>query len=483
MDFQFIDWVFIVGYVVVVFGIAIKSSQEMGEGAPDRTDREIAEEKYLADRSLTFVESICSIIATEVSALTIVGVPAFAYNKDFSFLQIYLGAIAARLVIALVFLPRVYGKGLTIYEVMARDFGLPSGRRAVALFYAISKIVSIGVRLFSASILLATFIDVSVIMAVVLVTLVTLVYIQFGGLKTVARTDIFQLALFLFGGVVAHVLIPRAAGTSWGELMQVAQAAGKTTILDFTNPWPFVIGIMGGILFDMSTHGVDQDYAQRLTANRSLRSGQLAIFLSSFASVAIGLLFLGIGALLWAFYQSHPVPEGLPGADYLFPHFIVTYFPVGMKGLMVAAVLAATMSTLDSTVNALSATMYNDIFPERQKTRTEFWSVVDSVVMGLLILAIAILSSKYDGLLLLGLKAQSWTGGSLLALFVSKLVLRKYFHYRLDLVSVVGAYAVGMTGVYVNTQVLAWDWNLNVYWGFVLALIYLKLLSQLRTQE
>ena len=265
--------------------------------------------------------------------------------------------------------------------------------------------------------------------------------------------------------------------------MQVAQAAGKTTILDFTNPWPFVIGIMGGILFDMSTHGVDQDYAQRLTANRSLRSGQLAIFLSSFASVAIGLLFLGIGALLWAFYQSHPVPEGLPGADYLFPHFIVTYFPVGMKGLMVAAVLAATMSTLDSTVNALSATMYNDIFPERQKTRTEFWSVVDSVVMGLLILAIAILSSKYDGLLLLGLKAQSWTGGSLLALFVSKLVLRKYFHYRLDLVSVVGAYAVGMTGVYVNTQVLAWDWNLNVYWGFVLALIYLKLLSQLRTQE
>ncbi len=480
MDFQLIDWVFIIGYIVVVFGIAIKSGQEMGENKAGRSDKEIAEEKYLASRSLTFFESLCSIIGTEVSALTFVGVPAYAFNKDFSFVQIYMGAIAARFVIATVFLPRVYNKGLTIYEVMAQDFGLPSGQRAVGIFYSMSKIVSVGVRLFSGSIMLATFTNTSIVTALVAVTLMTLVYIQLGGLKAVARTDMFQMSLFIIGGALAHYLIPKVAGSTWGDMMSIAQASGKTTILNFSNPWPFVFGLMGGFLFDMSTHGVDQDFAQRLTANKTLRSGQMAIFFSSFLSISVGLLFLGVGALLWVYYQSHPLPPNLPGADYLFPHFIVTYFPVGMRGIMVAGVLAATMSVLDSTINALCATMYNDIAPNRDKKKTEMWGLIDSIILGFAILGIAILSSKFDGLLLLGLKAQSWTGGSLLALFMSKVVLKKWFNYRLDLVSVIGAYAIGMSGVFMNTRVLEWDWNLNVYWGFILSMIYLKFLTEFR---
>jgi Na+/proline symporter len=343
-----------------------------------------------------------------------------------------------------------------------------------------SKIVSVGVRLFSGSIMLATFTNTSITTALVCVTLLTLVYIQIGGLKAVARTDMFQMSLFIIGGTLAHYLIPQVAGSTWGEMMDLAQAAGKTNILNFENPWPFIFGVMGGFLFDMSTHGVDQDFAQRLTANKSLRSGQMAIFFSSFLSISVGLLFLGVGALLWVFYQSTPLPPNLPGADYLFPHFIVTYFPVGMRGIMVAGVLAATMSVLDSTINALCATMYNDIAPDRDKKKTEMWSLIDSIIMGIAILSIAILSSKFDGLLLLGLKAQSWTGGSLLALFMSKVVLKKWFHYRLDVVSVVGAYVCGMTGVFINTKLLQWDWNLNVYWGFILSMIYLKILTSLK---
>lgn len=483
MDFQLIDWVFIVGYVVIVFGIAIKSSKDMGEGSRNRSAKQKAEEKYLASKSLTFFESLCSIIGTEVSALTFVGVPAYAFTKDFSFVQIYMGAIAARFVIAVVFLPRVYDKGLTIYEVMAQDLGLPSGRRAVGLFYSLSKIVSVGVRLFSGSIMLATFSGTSITTALIGVTILTLIYIQIGGLKAVARTDMFQMSLFIIGGLTAHALIPQVAGSSWGDMMGVAQAAGKTTILNFSNPWPFVFGIMGGFLFDMSTHGVDQDFAQRLTANKSLRSGQMAIFFSSFLSISVGLLFLGVGALLWVFYQTHPQPAGLPGADYLFPHFIVTYFPVGMRGIMVAGVLAATMSVLDSTINALCATMYNDIAPNRDEKKTDFWGLIDSVIMGASILTVAIIASQFDGLLLLGLRAQSWTGGSLLALFMSKVVLKKWFRYELNATSVIGAYACGMTGVYINTKVLAWDWNLNVYWGFILSMIFLKALTHLRASR
>jgi Na+/proline symporter len=475
MDIQLIDWFFIVAYILVVFGIAFWSREVMHE-ADLKTDKEIAEEKYLANKSLTFLESLCSIIATEVSALTFIGVPAYAFKSNFSFIQIYMGAIGARAIIALVFLPRVYDQGITIYEVMARDWGLPSGRRAVGIFYCLSKMVSVGVRLFTGSIMVATFMQVETSTALIGVTFLTLIYIQIGGLKAVVRTDMFQMSLFIIGGLIAHYLIPQVDGRGWWEMMNAAAAAGKTTFFDWTDVRPFLIGIAGGFLFDMCTHGVDQDFAQRLTSNRSLRGGQLAIFISSFLSIAVGMLFLTVGALLWSFYQTHPLPENLPTTDHIFPSFIVNYFPVGVKGIMVAGVLAATMSVLDSTLNALCATAYNDIFPQRDKGRAEFYSIIDSIGFGVGILSVALLASKYDGLLLLGLKAQSWTGGSLLALYASKLIFKNYFHYELNFQSVLGAYIFGMSGVYLNL-VMKWDWNFNVYWGFGMGMIFLKLYS------
>ncbi len=478
MSFQLVDWVFILGYIVVVFGIAIKSKDDMHENEL-KTPDEIAQEKYMANKSLTFLESICSIIATEVSALTFIGIPAVAFKGDFTFIQIYMGAIAARFVIAVVFLPQVYDKGLTIYEVMAKHTGLPSGQRTVAIFYSLSKIVSVGVRLFSGSIMVATFFGINIYAGLAAVTFLTLIYIQIGGLKAVVRTDMLQMSLFILGGLLAHYLIPKTGGQSWGEMMSLAQAAGKTSFFNFTNPWPFVIGLMGGFLFDMSTHGVDQDFAQRITANRKLRHGQYAIFFSSFVSISVGLLFLSVGSLLWAYYQSHPLPE-VPGTDHLFPHFIVNYFPLGLRGIMVAGVLAATMSVLDSTINALCATAYNDIFPKRDPKKMKFYGLVDSIVVGILILGVAIVASRSEGLLYLGLKAQSWTGGSLLALFLSKVIFTKAFRYRLTPTSVIGAYLFGMGGVFLNTQVLNWDWNLNVYWGCGLALLFLKIYATLK---
>lgn len=478
MNFQLVDWVFILGYVFVVFWIAIKSREDMHEGDIKSPD-DIAQEKYMANKSLTFLESICSIIATEVSALTFIGIPAVAFKGDFTFIQIYMGAIAARFVIAVVFLPKVYDQGLTIYEVMAKETGLPSGRRTVAIFYSLSKVVSVGVRLFSGSIMVAAFFGINIYYGLAAVTALTLIYIQIGGLKAVVRTDMLQMSLFILGGLIAHYLIPKTAGQSWGEMMSLAQAAGKTSFLNFNNPWPFVIGIMGGFVFDMSTHGVDQDFAQRLTANKKLKYGQYAIFFSSFVSISVGLLFLSVGALLWAYYQNHPMPE-VAGADYLFPHFIVNYFPLGLRGIMVAGVLAATMSVLDSTINALCATSYNDIFPNRDRKKLEFYGLIDSIIWGVGILTVAIIASKSEGLLYLGLKAQSWTGGTLLSLFLSKVIFKRFFHYQLTPASVIGAYILGISGVYLNTQVLHWDWNLNVYWGCGMGLIFLKIYSMVK---
>lgn len=471
------DAIVIVAYILMIFGIAWRVSGRTFKG------KSTVEGQYLADRSLTFSEVICSVIATEVSALTFLGIPAFAYNTDFNFLQIYIGAVLGRFVVARVFIPRIYGKGITLYEVISGKDGQPSGRRLTALFYASSKILSVGVRLFSGSILVGTFLGVNVYVGLFVTTLITFCYTLIGGLKAVVRTDILQMGLFIMGGVVAHFMIPQVAGLEWTIMMSDAYAAGKTTIFHWSDPWSVIAGLAGGVLFDMSTHGVDQDFAQRLMAARTRAIGQWAIFLSSFISISVGALFLGVGALLWSFYQTHPFPAGVPNADHLFSHFIVTYFPTGLRGLMVAGVMAATMSTLDSTINALCATFHNDVFPKRDVTKLGRHMLVDNIVITTLLFTVAVVASTNSGLLLLGLKIQSWTAGALLSLFFARVVFRPVFNVRFDAVSVFGAYACGIGGVALNTMWIGGNWNWNTYYGCGFGMAALFLLGKVRRQQ
>jgi SSS family solute:Na+ symporter len=470
------DYLVIAVYILGIFFLAFMSGRKTLQ-MDDSKD--LIYEQYLAGKSLTFWESMASIIATEVSALTFLGIPAFAYGKDFSFIQIYMGALFGRIVIAFIFLPRIYNRGLTVYSTMAEENGTKNGQRFTAVFYFINKILAVGVRLFSGSILVAEFFNLSIYTAVFIICVITFFYTLIGGLKAVVRTDMVQMGLFILGGLVAHYIIPDVDGRSWGELITIASEADKTSFFQWSNPWPFVTGVIGGILFDMATHGVDQDFAQRLTANHSLKSAQKAIITSTFLSIAVGLLFLSIGALLWSHYQTF-TPPGISN-DKLFAYFITEHFPTGLKGLMVAGVLAATMSTLDSTINALSACFYNDIIHHRthEKHKVSTFYKRDTLIITLMLMIIAFIASTSDGLLVFGLKITSWTAGSLLALFFSAVIWQKWMKTRLDAKAVFGAYFFGIAGVYLNNNVLAWPWQWNVYFGFVFAIIYLTLLPKL----
>jgi SSS family solute:Na+ symporter len=475
------DYLMILLYLIAIFYIAYLSSKTVEKFSKSH-DVSSIDEKYMAGKSLTFTETFCSIIATEVSALTFLGVPAFAYRGNFSFLQIYMGAIFGRFVIAKFFLPKIYDNGLTVYETMYQRGGTLDGRKLTASFFFISKILSVGVRLFSGSILISQFFSVNIYWAIGIIATLTCIYTLVGGLKAVVQTDIAQMCLFIIGGIVGHFLIVKVSGSSWSDLMLMAHQNQKTVIFDFAHPNGFFIGVLGGFLFDMATHGVDQDFVQRLTANQSLKKAQLAIFLSSFMSIAVGFLFLGIGALLWSFYQTHPAPEGVM-PDQLFAHFITNYFPSPFKGLMVAAVIAATMSTLDSVINALSSCFWNDIWPNRDLKKLEKFYKFDNMLITALLIIVAFIASKSDKLLELGLTIQSWTAGSLLALFFVKILLRKYIQVPLNVKTVLFGYGFGTLGVALNTFLIKWDWQLNVYFGFTFAIASLFVLSKLSQSD
>lgn len=467
MTMHMADLIIIFIYLLGIFFLAYKSSRQKGSG--------LIEDQYLAGKSLTVAESLFSIIATEVSALTFLGIPAFAFGKDFSFVQIYFGAIIGRILIAHIMLPLIYNQGLTVYEVMG-NFGNKDGQKMIAIFYSINKFLAVGVRLFSGSILVSEFFNINIYVAVAVICFITFFYTLIGGLKAVVRTDMIQMGIFTLGGVMAHILIPNVSGHTWQELMKLALINDKLTFINFNSPLPFIIGVMGGILFDMATHGVDQDFAQRLTANKSLKGAQFSIIASSLVSILVAFLFLSIGALLWSHHQFIPFDTTL-GIDKVFAQFITYNFPIGVKGLMVAGVLAATMSTLDSSINALSACFHNDIFRHRNDNIQSIkkYYQKDTFFITVIFMLVAFIASKSSGLLLFGLKITSWTAGSLLALFFSVLVFKIS---KLTMKNVLLAYAFGIFGVYINSSILKLDWNFNVYMGFGFGLLPLLIINK-----
>lgn len=463
------DFLVVVIYLFFVFFLAFLSKKQ-----ESKTEMAVMDQ-YLAGKDISFIESMGSIIATEVSALTFIGIPAFSYTKDFSFLYIYIGALFGRIIIAYLMLPKMYDQGLTVYEIMSQH--VPEGakrtlvERLLSSIYSISKLMSVGVRLYSGSILVSTFFGLHIYLALFITTFITMIYTMIGGLKAVIRTDLLQTCLFVTGGIVAHYVITDVAQTPWSKLMDTAMKANKVQFWAAKNFYLAFVGMTGGLLFDLATHGVDQDYAQRLLACRNLKTAQRAIISSSFFSIAIGALFLGIGALLWSFYQAHPFPAGLK-EDYVFAHFITEYFPTPLKGLMLAGVLAATMSTLDSTVNALSSCLWNDIFPNRPLAKIRYYLKQDAVIVSAALLLVAIVASKSSQVLVLGLKVASWSGGGLLAIFFSQLIFYKWIPVRLHY-NILFSFAGNIAAVYSNVFIIKGPWQWNVYFGFLGGLLAL----------
>jgi Na+/proline symporter len=190
--------------------------------------------------------------------------------------------------------------------------------------------------------------------------LVTLVYTWFGGLKAVVWADEVQLVVSVSGGIAALFIAWDLAGGA-GAALDLAAAAGKLRIVDptvnLTSTYTLLGGIVGGAMLSAASHGTDHLIVQRLLATRSLRDAQRALVGSGIVVTLQFLLFLLVGSAIWA---AGFAPDSLPG-DSVFPRFIVEHLPRGLAGLVVAGILAAAMSTISSSINALASAVTHDI--------------------------------------------------------------------------------------------------------------------------
>ena len=460
-------------YLSLVFTIAFLSRAKKIKKSVSKT--QTLQDEYLASKSISTFESLFSIIATEVSALTFIGIPAFAFGLDFRFIYLYFGAIIGRLFLGLFYLPKFYGNHTTIYERITEN---KKGRMLITLVYMITKTLSIGVRLYSGSILIAEYFNIDIYTAITGLSILTMLYTMIGGLKAVIRTDIIQTLVFISGGIAAHFIIPQVAAMDWSAMMLVGFENNKIITLDWSYLSVITVGFFGGIIFDMATHGVDQDFAQRLLSAKNLKSAQRSIMASSFLSIFVGLLFLSIGTLLWVYHQSSPLGQGVK-IDFVFAKFITLHFPPVLKGLMLSGVLAATMSTLDSTINALSSCITSDFFPERSTENISKWMKFDAIAITLTLVAVSFLASKSDHILTLGLKIASWTGGYLLFCLTLSLFTNKVLNLRDYFISyIINLLVIYMAHIQAGTP---WQWNTAISF-FSNIVIYMMLKREANPQ-
>ena len=388
---------------------------------------------FLADRNIPWWAIMLSIVSAETSTLTIISVPGLAFTGDFGFLTIAFGYLVGRAILCILFLPRYFrGELLTAYQLIDRRFG-PRLHRVTALLFLVMRAAAEGVRVFAVAIIVHAALGTGDVASIVIIALLTLIYTFEGGLAAVIWTDVVQMAIYAVGILVAMwILVHRVPG-GWPVIHHVAAAAGKFHMLDFafnlTTTFTFWAGVIGGCFLTMASHGTDQLIVQRLLAARNLRDSQRALMGSAVLILIQFAAFLLIGAGLFVFYLQVAPGAHFATADHVFPRFIVTQFPPGLAGLVVAAILAAAMSNLSAALNSLSSSSVIDIYlrlrPNTSPARRLVISRASTIGWTVVLLVLAILSRTSGHVVELGLAIASVAYGGLLGVFLLGVLTRK----------------------------------------------------------
>lgn len=468
MGFSAIDYAVLAAYLVGItwFGSRFRRAQTS------------VRDYFLGSRRTSWVVISLSIVATETSTLTLIGVPALAYSTfarpeqggSFTYLQVVLGYIVARFVISWLFIPAYFqGEMLTAYELLNRRFGAQAKHFAASLFLVMRALAE-GVRVFAASLVLAAVIGASVpglphlwLWSIVIVGLLTLVYTFEGGIAAVIWTDLVQLVIYVGGSLLAAWMMLSLVPGGWRAIAADARAAGKLHLLswstDVTVPFTFWAGLVGGCFLTMASHGTDQLLVQRLLTCRNQRESQQALILSGFVVFAQFALFLTIGIMLHAYYATHP-PPAMASNDEIFPAFIVRSLPHGVAGLVIAAIFAAAMSNLSGSLNSLASTTVLDFYQPLSGRRLDDAGLLTlsrwlTAGWGVALIAIAVLARGWGSVFTVGLTIASIVYGPMLGAFLlGRLTTRVR---QRDVMIAMAASLAAMIAVDLFTP-LAWTW-------------------------
>jgi SSS family transporter len=391
---------------------------------------------------------------------------------DLRFLQLTMGYVVGRVLIVVILLPQYFrGHLYTAYEVLDRRFG-GATKQTASVVFLIARNLADGLRLFLTALVLLKVLGLPLAIGplsvcVAIVGIATIVYTFFGGMKSVVWNDCLQFIVYVAGGLLAGAVLLDKLPGGWTQLAEFARAHDKFRVFDFrldlTEPYTIWAGLIGGMFLTLATHGTDQMMVQRYLCARSQRDAARALVLSGFVVVAQFALFLLLGVGLACFYQLHPPATAFEKADQVFAAFIVDELPagIGLIGVILAAVFAAAMSTLSSSLNSSAAAAVNDLYLPSKTTppSTEqlVWtSRMLTIFFGTAQMAVAILAFRFaesvvnDALTIASLALGLLLGVFALGVFTTKVGQKSAMYGLLAGLAVVSA-AKFLTPV-------AWPW-------------------------
>lgn len=444
---RYVDLAIILVYLLSItwFGAQFKDSQKS------------LKDYFLGGRGAPWWAIAFSIVSAETSTLTVIGTPALSFAGNLMFLQLVLGYLAGRIVIVALFLPQYFrGEMFTAYELMQRRFG-PRVRRYTAATFLVLRTLAEGVRVFAVSIVISIVLGTDETFSVALIVLFTLFYTFQGGMAAVIWTDVVQMILYICGAVVSFVLMMHLIPGGWSHVAQLAAPAHKLQMFDFRfslsaaffhRSYSFWAGLLGGCFLVTASHGTEQLLVQRLLSAKNEQASRIAL-LSSWVVIFFQFaLFLLIGLALWVIYKDSG--RSLPAVpERTYPEFIWTHLPVGLAGLVIAAILAAAMSNLSAALNALaSSTVMDFVKPlrpnsdERSYLRLARWA---TLAWGAILFCVGLAARHWGRILEAGLSIASVLYGALLGVFLLGLLTKRTGEW---------AAIIGMTVGFIATLLL-----------------------------
>jgi solute:Na+ symporter, SSS family len=410
-----IDYAVIAGYLVAItlFGSWFARFQ--------KTTRDY----FLTGRSVPGWAICCTIVATETSTLSFIGVPAQAYAGNMTFLQLVFGYIIGRVIVSLLFLPAYFrGDLLTSYELLQRRFGGPV-KNLSAVVFLITRSLADGIRLYATALVISVVTQTNVTLVIAVLGTAMIVYTMRGGAAAVIWTDVVQLFVYVAGALLVFGSLWSQIDGGFAAVLEAGRAANKFRVFDFaldaSKVYTFWAGLFGGVALTLSTHGTDQFLVQRLLSARSLRDAQRGLVVSGFVVLGQFMLFLAIGVMLYTFYQQTPLPAPLDRNDKILSLYVIHSLRNGAAGFIVAAIVAAALSP---SINSMAATTINDFYlkyvrPDADEPTLMRLSKIVTVFWGVVQIGVA-MSAQWmqQSVLDAGLSVLSLASGAVLGAFL-----------------------------------------------------------------
>ncbi|GAA4441600.1 sodium/solute symporter [Pontibacter saemangeumensis] len=355
--FAWLDYLVVALYLGLMIGIGLWASRHQ-----DTTD-----DYFRGGQRIPSWAAGLSIYGTQLSAITFMSIPAKTYATNWNYFILQITIVMVIPIITNYFIPFYRRLQITsAYEYLEQRFNY-TARAMASLLYIMLQLGRVAIVLLLPSLALTLVTGINVSLCIVLMGAITIFYTMKGGIEAVIWTDVVQVVILLGGALACLILIPLQLEGDASTIWQTIQEKGKLDILNtafsFSEPTLWVV-LLGGVAINVISYGADQSVVQRYITTKDEAAAKRSMRLGAWMAVPSALIFFTIGTLLYLFFKEHPekVNFQLQSQDAIFPWYIVTELPAGVTGLLIAAVFAAAMSTLSSSMNSVTTALITDFY-------------------------------------------------------------------------------------------------------------------------